>query len=413
MGEQRLVLSELDNRVDITINRNIAKDNNGIGIMQFGADNNYPQFMERVILSSIDARVIANMNAKFLVGGGFNDIINQQVVGKDGRGQEITVISLLRRIAQSLSMHNGALVHVNYSFENPKDPRIIDIKPIPFKNCRFTKPNDLGYCAKVAVYDNWENDPNVKFDRSRIRFFNTYTRSVPILLDQVRNNGGVLNHKGHVAFLFLDNHYLYPPSPFDPVYLDCDTQANIGVFKNNQIRNGFTDKMVFRVAGDPDNVAEIAQHLRQMMGPDGDNCTVIEDKINPETNRIDKEHDVLAEKITTNINDKLFENWERTLSNNIRKANMIPQILIDYETSNLGTTSGESISQAVNLYNELTKDDRACISQFFRDIFSRSANEVLRNNTDWDIRPLNLMITANQNIQNDGKSTDMGATARV
>ena len=53
---------------------------------------------------------------------------------------------------------------------------------------------------------------------------------------------------------------------------------------------------------------------------------------------------IKIEKIDQNINDKIFETYEKSCINNIRKAyNAIPQILIDYEDSKLGTTSGEAL----------------------------------------------------------------------
>lgn len=407
MAGQRLVLSEVDKRLDVRLNRSIGVDpNTDIGIMAFGEKNDYPQFMERVILSSIDARAIADIYSKFIIGQGFNDEINAIVVGKDGKGKDITILSLLRQFAQSASFFNGGYIHLNYSFEDPNKPKVSSVKPIPFKNCRFTKPNDLGYCAKVAVYDNWEKDKNTKYDKNKIRFYHTYTNSINILKEQITNVGGVDNHKGHVYFLFLDNYYLYPLSPFDPVYMDCDTQAQISIFKNNQIRNNFTDKIIFRVAGDKDAIDEITKAIKNMMGSDGDNCVIIEDTIDPTTNKIELGHDVLVEKVSTTINDKLFENWEASLVNNLRKANKVPQLLFDFDSSKLGTTSGEAITQAVNYMNAMTDDDRAAISQMFKEIFSKFDNETLANNQDWTIKPLNLTT-----ISQDGSNTNTGAAA--
>ena len=393
MAGQRLVLSEVDKRLDVRLNRSIGVDpDTDIGIMAFGEKNDYPQFMERVILSSIDARAIADIYSKFIIGQGFNDEINSVVVGKDGKGKDITILSLLRQFAQSASFFNGGYIHLNYSFADPNNPKVSSVKPIPFKNCRFTKPNDLGYCAKVAVYDNWEKDKNTKYDKNKIRFYHTYTNSIDVLKEQITNVKGVNNHKGHIYFLFLDNYYLYPLSPFDPVYMDCDTQAQISIFKNNQIRNGFTDKSVFIVGGDDENVEELKNQIKNLMGSNGDNCLIIREDIDPTTGKLESGRDLIADKISTTINDKLFDSWETGLVNNLRKANKaVPKILIDYETSNLGTTSGEAIMQAVNFYNAITEDDRAAISQMFKEIFSKFDNDILANNQDWSIKPLVLL----------------------
>ncbi len=107
---------------------------------------------------------------------------------------------------------------------------------------------------------------------------------------------------------------------------------------------------------------------------------------------IEEQQTFRFDKIETNVNDKLFENWEKGLANNIRKSiGGIPALLIDYEDGKLSGTSGESIIQASNYYNALTRDIRAQISNAFREIFSNSTNETLANNSNWDITELSLI----------------------
>jgi hypothetical protein len=68
----------------------------------------------------------------------------------------------------------------------------------------------------------------------------------------------------------------------------------------------------------------------------------------------------------------------------------IPAILIDYEESKLGTTSGEAIIQATNFYNAMTQDDRSKISDMFKELFENSAILGMAGNTNWKIKPLTL-----------------------
>jgi len=94
------------------------------------------------------------------------------------------------------------------------------------------------------------------------------------------------------------------------------------------------------------------------------------------------------EKIEQNINDKMFEGYETSTQNAIRKAfNAIPQILIDYESSTLGATSGEALKQAATFYNSMTTDGRLRISQVFGEIFKNWVDPALRNK-DWAIDEL-------------------------
>ena len=123
---------------------------------------------------------------------------------------------------------------------------------------------------------------------------------------------------------------------------------------------------------------------------------VLEDEIDPQTGQIKQTGAFAIDKIQSNVNDKLFENWEKGLANTIRKANKaLPSVLIDYDESNLGTTSGEGIIQATNFYNQMTRDDRSLVSSMFKEIFSNAKNPDLRNNTNWNIKPLSLYDSTN------------------
>lgn len=370
--------------------------------MKFGSDNDYPQLIERLVLSSIDAKAIADVYSKFIVGMGFeNEAINSVVVGKDSRGKQITLLSLLRQFAQSASLYAGGYIHVNINLSG----EVVNARLVPFKNCRFAKPDSRGYSGKIAVYENWEKDKSTKYDKNAIRFYNVFNLNAEVIKEQIKEAGGIEKHNGQIYFQFIDNAYLYPLSPFDPVYLDCDTQSQIAIFKNNQIRNGFTDKTIFRVAGDEDAIEDMANNLKSMMGADGDNCTIIEDTINPETGRLDDKSAIVQESIRSNINPRLFESWEAALTNNIRKANKaLPAVLIDYDESKLGTTSGEGIVQAVNFYNAMTSDDRALISDMFMEIFSKSVNPVFKSNTNWKIKPLVINEYSNISTANGSQA---------
>ena len=130
--------------------------------------------------------------------------------------------------------------------------------------------------------------------------------------------------------------------------------------------------------------------IKTFAGVDGDPVLILEDEVD-ESGSIKKVGAFAIDKIDSNVNDKLFENWEKSISNNIRKAyDALPALLIDYEESKLGTTSGEAIQQGTNFYNAMTSDYRTSISNFYQEIFKHSANEMLSNNSNWKIKPLNL-----------------------
>lgn len=298
------------------------------------------------------------------------------------------MLSLLRQSATSAAKHNGYYWHVQINMNGV----INEVKLMPFKDCRFAKPDDTGYAAKILYYDNWNKEICYKkFDKDKILDYFIFNLNKDVIAAQFKEVGN--KHKGQVYFQFLDNDYFYPLSPFDAAYLDLDTEYQIQLFKNRQIRDGFFDTILMRIAatGTDEEKEEFANEIKKQLGPDGNKVIIFEDDVD-ENGQISDTGAFKVDRINTTVNDKLFENWEKGLANNIRKTiKGIPAILIDYEENRLGNTSGEAIIQATNFYNALTKDDRSLISNSFKEIFSNHVNPVLSGNTNWNIKPLSLI----------------------
>ena len=389
----RLLQTEIDKSLLVKLDKSIlSKDDNIGGYMSFGKRNDYPEVMERLINNSVTAKAAARVYAKFLTGSGFeNPALNKIVTGDDSRGKKITLRSLLSQAAMSVAYFNGFYFHCNMNLTR----EIGSVKLVPFKHCRFAKLDDRGYTAKIGVYDNWHKEKDKQFDKSKITWYNIFNLDEKVFAAQIREVNGIKGYKGQIYFHFFDNQYLYPLSPFDPVYMDTDTEYQIQLFKNRAIRNGMLDKTVFRVAGTSDDKEneELADGIKTFIGPDGDSVLVLQDEVDDQ-GQIKKTGAFAIDSVKSNINDKLFENWEKNLANNIRKSMAaIPAILIDYEESKLGTTSGEAIIQATNFYNAVTEDDRTQIQEIFQEIFSHSANPELAENINWKIKPLELYAT--------------------
>ena len=126
---------------------------------------------------------------------------------------------------------------------------------------------------------------------------------------------------------------------------------------------------------------------------------LFEGAFNPETGQLDPVENIKIEKIDQNINDKLFVEYEKSWANNIRKAyDAIPAVLIDYEESKLGTTSGEAIRQAADYYNQQTAIKRAFISDSFKDMFRNYKDARLRD-ANFEILPLKFGSNGTLDVQ--------------
>lgn len=390
----KILLSELDKRLEVQVDRSIRAD--GVnGIMKFGENNDYPQRIERLINGSVTAKSTANAYAKFLAGDGFESAINDIVVGYDSRHKRITLRGLLSLVAHSLAANNGAYVHVNFN----REQKIVNAQHVLFKNCRFSKLDDTGYTSQIGYYENWEKEKKEKYDKSKIKWYNIFNLNEKVFLEQIRKSKGIENYKGQFFFHFLDNQYIYPLSPFDSAYIDADTEYQMSLHKNNEIRNGGTEKTVFQVNEQLSGKVKtkLADGIKTFMGSRGTKTLVVETATD-ENGLIIENKAMKATSIKSNIDSKLYENWEKELTNKIRKPITLPSVLIDYDESKLGTTSGEGIIQATNFFNQITKDDRKSISDMFKEIFSNFVDERLSSNMNWNIKPLTL-YESTTNIQ--------------
>lgn len=382
---------EIDNRINVVLDKSI-KDDTSTGIMTYGEHNDYPQIIEKLIYGSQTAKACAKIYSKFIGGDGFeNPEIGMIEVGIDSKGKPITLDKIRREISQAIAFFNGFYIHTNLNIGG----EVTSTRTVPFKNARFSREDSQGYCSRIAVSQNWTQKTNKK----DITWFNTFNLKSEVLTSNIKNAGGIQKFKGQIYFGFLDDNYLYPLSPFDSVYLSLDTEYQIQIFKNREIRNGFTDKIIINMTLPEDEISQYEQYkeIQSFMGPDGDKALVIGSEFDENGDIRDKSYKI--EKIDTNMNDKLFNEWESSLSNSIRKSiNALPAVLIDYDQGGLSQASGEMIIQATSYYNALTRDTRSYIAECIKEIYSNHVNPVLKNNTNWNIVPTSILDSKSTNV---------------
>jgi hypothetical protein len=382
----KLLNKEIEPRLHAKLDKSI-RDDKVSGIMRFGENNDYPQVIEKLIMGSQTGKAVAGILAKFIAGDGFtNEAIGKEIVGKDKKGKPINLDFIRRQIAESASKFNGGMIHCAINLEG----KIASTKVLPFKYGRLSREDDQGFCAKIAIHPNWSKETDLKvFKLNEITWFTHFNMSEDVLIPALKDG----NFKGQIYSFCFDDTYLYPLSPLDSVYLDMDTEYQIQLFKNREIRNGFSDKVIFNIAPSEDSKEQetTVRKIRDWMGPDGDKALVFESEFD-ENGDLKKDGSFKTQELKTNINDKLFEGWEKSLANNIRKAAKgMPAILIDYEMGTLGAASGEMITQATEYYNVLTAPLREAMSEIFKDIYTHFTNDRLSSNLDWTLKEVSLI----------------------
>ncbi|MDH3324318.1 MAG: hypothetical protein OEL89_01640 [Candidatus Peregrinibacteria bacterium] len=375
---------DLDKRVDIALDKNIKSDGTS-GIMRFGENNDYAQKIEMIIYSSQTGFAVAKIFAEFIGGSNFeNPEIGGIVVGIDALGKPVTLDSIRRRAASDIAKNNGCRIHCDVNGNGI----VGKTKIVPFKYCRNSAVDDNGFSGKIAVYDNWDKDKNIKFDSKKIKWYPNFNLNKELILKSIEDG----TNNGQIYSFNFDNEYIYPLSPFDSVYLDMDTEYQHQIYNNNEVRNGYSDKTVFLVQtpNDETEAKKMTDSFYDMMSPNGAKCIVLEAEFD-ETGNLIENKQLTTKTISSNMTPDLFTNVSKSISNNIRKAaNGMPLILIDFEMGGLSTGSGEMITQAFNYYNAMTSNYRQAMSEMFKDIYSNFNNPILQNNKNWDILPFNM-----------------------
>jgi len=369
--------------------RLIVKPDKRNEILNNGIDNAYPTRIQRLINASVTAKSCAGVYSRFLTGAGFKDpTLNKIVIGRDQeKNKDITAFELLKQISRELSYYNGVWIHrnINALYET------VNLSIVSNKFTRFGKPDYVDYSGKIIVYDNWDKSKGAKIQKKDFHKYYPFNSRKNVIESQIERSGGIPGYPGQVYFHFLDDQFTYPLGMVDVVQNDADTEAQIQQFKNGELRRGFFAK--YYLAHDKfENTTEERKFFRDLQtfqGADsGGSTLVMESTLKGEDGNLLLPF--ALHKIDQNINSNLFKEYERSVGNNIRKAfNNIPPVLIDVIEGKLGGTSGDTLREANDFYNEQTQGDRLTVKEIFTNLFSDWKDSNLRAK-DWSIEELVL-----------------------
>jgi hypothetical protein len=382
MSKRRLKLIDLPAREQIKLSK-------VEGILYNGEDNAYPTRIDRLIEGSVTAKAASEMLARFLVGDGFADARLSDIVVGYHNYRPVTAYKLLGQIAKSMARYNGFFVRAQF---NPA-LETTSFKLYNFGDCRFSKPDDINYSGKVVVYNNWDKSQKSRIEKQKFLLLDVWNPEKPVLINQVKNAGDINTFKGQMFFEFIDDDYVYPLAPIDVAQYDADSEDQVSKFKNGELRRGFFPKyIIHHTFFDSDEAAdEFKEMLQEFNGGDHEKSALLCEGTFDENGKLKEGENIKIETLTQNINDKQFEQYERSWANNIRKAfDAIPQLLIEYETSQLGTTSGEAIKMANDYFNLQTEHKRTLIAQSFKAMFKNFKDASVRD-ADFSIKPLKFV----------------------
>lgn len=348
------------------------------GILAYDVDNAYPQRIMRMVGASGTARNCVKLYAKFVRGKGFVDTTIGDTVIDNSHG---TINKLLGLTSSDFAMFGGFAVHMNYNLAFEPTTR----KIIPFEQTRITLPKGDGHgVSQISVYHDWAKEHSRQIKKEQIRQIDLYDPNPEIIAQQIDAAGGINQYNGQI-FWYSNMGDAYPLPVYDPVLEDIDTDAQVKVFRNSNVRTGFSASHLFIHKGkfeSEETRSEFNGKIAEFQGADvAGSMMVIEiehaEQI-PELIPVKNQLDARVIKIT-NANTK----------DNIVEAFGIPSVLVNADNTEGVTFSNELLKLSYDYYNSIIEPEREIVKSQFERIFEDIGG-------NFEITPLEWNITTEQ-----------------
>lgn len=360
------------------IYKKIVRWDKKLEIYTNGADNAYPERMERLRNNSITATMSSNVMIQYLLGKGFGELDNKVIGGSK-------LIDLADDVARNIVDNRGYFIHVNYD----SNFDVSDWKVLPFGQCRIGEKDSKEYSGKILVYDDWCG----KVDKRKIKVINVFNPDKTIVEYQVEKAGGIDNYKGQILYYNMDNQYYYPLARIDPVNHDCNSEYNASIYKDNILENGFIQSTFFITRPliddgfilDPTDKTAIKTRAKQeserenfrkagakMLGAKG-----IGGFMHMEVDFAgeDLSKAIEIKTVKSDVNPELFKFVEESATKNILMAyNNIPIGLVVSDSSMFGD-SGKSLQVMKETFWENTSKERNLLETIINDLLKEIEGE--------------------------------------
>ena len=330
----------LDKRLKVSLDFNHK-------ILEYGANNLYPQRMEQIRLRSPLLVSATQVLEDFMNGSGWelnNEIILNQA-NQTGR-------DLLNLVSMDFSRYHGFALHINFDGVG----NIIEIQHIPFQYARLGIPDENGIVTTVVVSNNWEEDSDKQEGGGLTR-----TQWYPIFnaSKAAEETITVPQPKGQVLYYTGQERWKYPLATYDAIQDTGRTDAAIQKYEESNTNKGFHGATIFRYPGKFESKTQqgrVTSELRKMMGPENPGITLIQ---------VDEDFTgTLMEQIPSSNDDALFTTTlTSTLERTLYHYN-IPPALFGISPAG-GVFTQLAYQESFIVYNVRTRNKRDELSRVF------------------------------------------------
>lgn len=337
--------------------RLVVKDDTKYGILSYDKDNAYPQKMKLAKEASGTTSDCVDTYAKFIRGNGFE---NTSFYSSQVNRKKQTWDKILKLVSKDSALYGGSFaLHFNYNILG----EISEINHIPFEDVRLCIPDDAGYISKVKIYPDWGRKQKKQIDEKKITTHDVFNPDKAVVLAQIAKAGGIEKYMGQVLY-FNEQSENYPLSTLDPIFEDCETDAELKYYNNRNVTTGFLAQFIWIQKGkfaDKKSEQAHADNLRKFQGT-RQSSKILQVQIENDGEK----PEILP--IENNIDDELFAYTEKSVVSKIIRRFQIPTILLGIPTEGaLGDKNDRE--GAKNTYSEITKDERTMMEAVFSLIF--------------------------------------------
>lgn len=369
-------------------------ENRSFGIINFGADNLYPNYSAIIAQNSAGLRRSLNVFQSFCYGNGMTTNAGFWKMPVNIYG--LRVDQLLRRLVSDYSIHKGFAFKLVYNGAL----EVVGIVPVAFEQCRLLMPDDSGRITQVKVCGDWSAK---RINAEDVKIYDTYTDNIDTILRQIEAAGGFDRWNGHIYYYGENGEVKYPHSMFHDVLEDCLSDIAIKKGKNSNVHTNFMASHILQLPYTFDDLAnqingtsvdvratgdtlreEYKENIKKFQAAENQGKIMLLE--NPFKDHNGAMVKFTLDKFDIQDYDKVFELTERTIKDNIRGAYQIPPILLDPVATGFST---EIMQSFYNYYNIITSKDRQIFEEVFMEIFKFWHGSQASN--DYSIQPLQYM----------------------
>lgn len=218
-------------------------------ILPFGQNNAFPLVLAQLVQESPTGSACISTYADFIEGGGFSDdTLSDLKINALGD----TFGSFHAVNAHTYALFEGLAINVKYSGAG----KITEIFNVPFENCRLGIPDENGFISKIRYNPYYGTS---QFLRSLSIEYDVFNPDPKIVQKQMHDASiKKTMYQGQILYLAFTR----PLSRFYPLpaYYSAEywlkTDAQIGQFHTNNLKNGFYQSGMINMIGDPSAPSE-------------------------------------------------------------------------------------------------------------------------------------------------------------